>query len=92
MRRHNSRTGQPSAAHTILASGPVTPRHQQPLELAGVAVNPMRLLAQGKAIKGIMMPEWASTEGPAQPNGGVQGVLYYNKTSKYPNCRWLSTV
>jgi hypothetical protein len=20
---------------------------------------------------------------------GVQGVLYYNKTSKYPNCRWF---
>jgi hypothetical protein len=31
-------------------------------------VNPMRLFAQGKAIKGILVPEWASTEDPAQPN------------------------
>jgi hypothetical protein len=30
-------------------------------------VNPMRLFAQGKTIKGIMIPEWASTEDPAQP-------------------------
>jgi hypothetical protein len=53
-----------------------------------------------------MIPEWASTEDPAQPNckaqwisdaralfkgrlGGVQRVLYYNKSSKYPNCRWF---
>jgi hypothetical protein len=21
--------------------------------------------------------------------GGLQGLLYYNKTSKYPNCRWF---
>jgi hypothetical protein len=29
--------------------------------------------------------------GPVQKArlGGVQGVLYYNKTSKYPNCRWF---
>lgn len=70
-------------------------------------VNPMRLFAQGKAIKGIMIPEWASTEDPAQPNRkpqwisdaralfkkpgweGFKGVLYYNKTSKYPSCRWF---
>jgi hypothetical protein len=70
-------------------------------------VNPMRLFAQGKATKGIMIPEWASTEDPAQPNRKAQwisdaralfkrpgwegfiGVLYYNKTSKYPNCRWF---
>ena len=69
-------------------------------------VNPMRLFAQGKAIKGIMIPEWASTEDPpsptARPSGsttpapvqapgweGFKGVLYYNKTSKYPNCRWF---
>ena len=31
-------------------------------------VNPMRLCGQGKPIKGIMIPEWASTEDPAQPN------------------------
>jgi hypothetical protein len=70
-------------------------------------VNPMRLFAQGKAIKGILIPEWASTEDPAQPNRKAQwitdaralfkkpgwesfkGVLYYNKSSKYPNCRWF---
>ncbi len=70
-------------------------------------VNPMRLFAQGKAIKGILVPEWASTEDPAQPNRkaqwitdaralfkkagweGFKGVLYYNKSSKYPNCRWF---
>ena len=70
-------------------------------------VNPMRLFAQGKTIKGIMIPEWASTEDPAQPGRkaqwindaralfkkpgweGFKGVLYYNKTSKYPNCRWF---
>ena len=70
-------------------------------------VNPMRLFAQGKAIKGILIPEWASTEDPAQPNRkaqwitdaralfkkagweGFKGVLYYNKSSKYPNCRWF---
>ena len=71
-------------------------------------VNPMRLFAQGKTIKGIMIPEWASTEDlAAQPNRkaqwisdaralfkrpgweGFKGVLYYNKTSKYPNCRWF---
>ncbi|HKQ03389.1 MAG TPA: glycosyl hydrolase [Actinomycetes bacterium] len=70
-------------------------------------VNPMRLFAQGKAIKGILIPEWASTEDPAQPNRkaqwisdaralfkkagweGFKGVLYYNKSSKFPNCRWF---
>ena len=70
-------------------------------------VNPMRLFAQGKVIKGIMVPEWASTEDPAQPSRKAQwigdaralfkkpgwerfkGVLYYNKSSKYPNCRWF---
>jgi hypothetical protein len=70
-------------------------------------LNPMRLFAQGKAIKGLMVPEWASTEDSAQPGRkaqwftdaralfkkpgweGFKGVLYYNKTSKYPNCRWF---
>jgi hypothetical protein len=70
-------------------------------------VNPMRLFAQGKAIKGIMIPEWASTEDPAQPNRkaqwisdaralfkkagweGFKGILYYNKSSKFANCRWF---
>jgi Glycosyl hydrolase family 26 len=70
-------------------------------------LNPLRLFAQGKAIKGIMVPEWASTEAPAQPGRKAQwiadaralfkkpgweafrGVLYYNKTSKYPSCRWF---
>jgi hypothetical protein len=70
-------------------------------------LNPLRLFVQGKAIKGIMVPEWASTEDPARPGRkaqwiadahalfkkpgweGFKGVLYYNKTSKYPNCRWF---
>jgi Glycosyl hydrolase family 26 len=70
-------------------------------------VNPMRLFAQGKSIKGILIPEWASTEDPAQPNRKAQwisdaralfkkpgwesfkGILYYNKSSKFPNCRWF---
>jgi Glycosyl hydrolase family 26 len=70
-------------------------------------VNPMRLFGQGKAIKGIFIPEWASTEDPAQPNRKAQwitdaralfkkpgwesfkGILYYNKSSKFPNCRWF---
>jgi Glycosyl hydrolase family 26 len=70
-------------------------------------LNPMRLFAQGKTVKGIMVPEWASTEDPTQPNRkaqwitdaralfkkpgweGFKGVLYYNKTSKYPSCRWF---
>ena len=55
----------------------------------------------------ILIPEWASTEDPAQPNRkaqwisdaralfkkpgweGFKGVLSYNKSSKYPNCRWF---
>ena len=37
-------------------------------------VNPMRLFAQGKAIKGIIIPEWASTEDPAQPNRKAQWI------------------
>jgi hypothetical protein len=70
-------------------------------------VNPMRLFAQGKTIKGLMVPEWASTEDSAQPGRkaqwfadaralfkkpgweGFKAVLYYNKSSKYPNCRWF---
>jgi Glycosyl hydrolase family 26 len=70
-------------------------------------LNPMRLFAQGHAIKGLMVPEYASTEDPAQPNRkaqwladaralfkkagweGFKAILYYNKTSKYPNCRWF---
>ena len=67
----------------------------------------MRQFGQGKAIKGLMVPEWASTEDPAQANRkaqwisdaralfkkpgweGFKAVLYYNKSSKYPNCRWF---
>jgi len=70
-------------------------------------LNPMRLFAQGKTIKGLMVPEWASTEDSAQPGRkaqwfadaralfkkpgweGFKAVLYYNKSSKYPNCRWF---
>jgi Glycosyl hydrolase family 26 len=70
-------------------------------------LNPMRLFAQGHTIKGLMVPEYASTEDPAQPNRkaqwfndaralfkkagweGFKAILYYNKTSKYPNCRWF---
>jgi len=70
-------------------------------------LNPMRLFAQGKTIKGLMVPEWASTEDGAQPGRkaqwvadaralfkkpgweGFKAVLYYNKSSKYPNCRWF---
>jgi len=70
-------------------------------------LNPMRLFAQGHTIKGLMVPEYASTEDPAQPNrkaqwfndaralfkkagwAGFKAILYYNKTSKYPNCRWF---
>ena len=70
-------------------------------------LNPMRLFAQGKTIKGLMVPEWASTEDSAQPGRkaqwfadaralfkkpgweGLKAVLYYNKSSKYPNCRWF---
>jgi hypothetical protein len=70
-------------------------------------LNPMRLFAQGHAIKGLMVPEYASTEDPAQPNRkaqwftdaralfkkagweGFKAILYYNKSSKYPNCRWF---
>ena len=70
-------------------------------------LNPMRLFAQGRTIKGLMVPEWASTEDSAQPGRkaqwfadaralfkkpgweGFKAVLYYNKSSKYPNCRWF---
>jgi hypothetical protein len=70
-------------------------------------LNPMRLFAQGKTIKGLMVPEWASTEDPAQPKRkaqwitdaralfkkpgweGFKALLYYNKSSKYANCRWF---
>lgn len=70
-------------------------------------LNPMRLFAQGKTIKGLMVPEWASTEDSALPGRKAQwftdaralfkkpgwerfkAVLYYNKSSKYPNCRWF---
>jgi hypothetical protein len=70
-------------------------------------LNPMRMFAQGKTIKGLMVPEWASTEDSAQPGRkaqwfadaralfkkpgweGFKAVLYYNKSSKYPNCRWF---
>ena len=34
----------------------------------------MRLFAQGKAIKGILIPEWASTEDPAQPDRKAQWI------------------
>ena len=55
----------------------------------------------------ILIPEWASTEDPAQPNRkaqwisdaralfkkagweGFKGILYYNKSSKFANCRWF---
>ena len=67
----------------------------------------MRLFAQGHAVKGLMVPEYASTEDPAQPNRkaqwftdarallkkagweGFKAVLYFNKSSKFPNCRWF---
>jgi glycosyl hydrolase family 26 len=70
-------------------------------------LNPMRLFAQGKAIKGLMVPEYASTEDPARATRkaqwftdaralfkkpgweGFKAILYYNKSSKYPNCRWF---
>jgi hypothetical protein len=70
-------------------------------------LDPVRLFAQGRHTKGLMVPEWASTEDPAQPDRkarwfadaqalfkqpgweGFKAVLYYNKTSKYPNCRWF---
>jgi hypothetical protein len=36
-------------------------------------VNPMRLFAQGKTIKGIMIPEWASTEDRPSPTARPSG-------------------
>jgi hypothetical protein len=70
-------------------------------------LDPMRRFAQGRTVKGLMVPEWASTEDPAQPGRkaqwyaaaqalfkkpgweGFKGVLYYNKTSKFPGCSWF---
>ena len=35
-------------------------------------LNPMRLFAQGRPLKGLFVPEWASTEDPAQPGRKAQ--------------------
>jgi hypothetical protein len=40
-------------------------------------LNPMRQFAQGRAIKGLMVPEWASTEDPAQPK--PQGAVAHRR-------------